>query len=78
MIEHAVYSRIVCEVKNRTLKEPFTVADFQNACPGFGRGTYKAFLYKHSVGNAVGNTELFDKVAPGKFIAIKPYKYDLD
>jgi hypothetical protein len=78
MSEHAVYRRIVCEVKNGMLKEPFTVADFQKKCPGFGRGTYRAFLYKHRVGNPGKKTELFGLVGPGKFKVIRPFKYSLD
>jgi hypothetical protein len=73
---HAVYSRIVYKIKNGTLKEPFTVADFQNACPGLGRGTYKAFLYKHRIGNPGNNTELFEWVGAGKFKVIRPFKLD--
>jgi hypothetical protein len=78
MSGHAVYSRIVYEIKNRTLKEPFTAADFQNACPGFGRGTYKAFLYKHCVGNVRGDSELFERVSQGNFRLARPFKYSLD
>jgi len=77
MRRHAVYSRIVYEINNATLKEPFTVADFQNACPGFGRGTYRVFLYKHRIGNPGNSTELFELVGAGKFKVIRPFKYDL-
>jgi predicted aspartyl protease len=33
------------------LKEPFSNEDFRAACPGFGEGTYNAFLWKHRKGN---------------------------
>lgn len=78
MKKHTVYRCIVRAIKSGTIKEPFTVSDFQSACPGFGRGTYRAFLYKHCIGNPGKNTELFEKVAPGKFKVIRPFKYDLD
>lgn len=77
MSEHVVYGRIVREVKNRRLKEPFTVTDFQNACPGFGRGTYKAFLYKHRIGNPGKKSELFERTGPGQFKMVRPLKYGL-
>jgi hypothetical protein len=60
MSRHTVYSCLVQAVKKGTIKEPFIVADFQKACPGFGKGTYKAFPYKHRVGNRGRETELFD------------------
>jgi len=78
MRRHAVYSSIICAVKNGTLKEPFTLADFQNACPGFGRGTYRAFLYKHCVGNVRADSELFERVSRGNFRLVRPFKYSLD
>jgi len=77
MSEHAVYGRLVYEARKGTIKEPFTVADFQKACPGLGRGTYRAFLYKHRLGNPGKKTELFELVGPGKFKFIRPFKYDL-
>jgi len=72
---HKVYKAIVTAVKNGKLKEPFTSKDFKNACSGFGNGTYKAFLHKHSVGNPDSETELFKRVKPGRFKCVKPYKY---
>ena len=74
---HKVYSAIVSAVKNETLQEPFTKSDFREACPGFGDGTYNAFLDKHSKGNPGGNSELFERVAPGKFRCLRPFKYGL-
>jgi len=78
VVDHRVYRAIVNAVKAGKLKEPFSVEDFKRACPGFGEGTYNAFLYKHRRGNPKGNTELFERVAPGKFRIIRPFKYGLD
>lgn len=74
---HRVYSTIVRAVRERRLSEPFTNSDFKNACPGFGAGTYNAFLHKHRKGNPGGNSELFELVAPGNFRCLRPYRYGL-
>ena len=77
MAQHKVYSAIVKAIKKRKLKEPFGSKEFRIACPGFADGTYNAFLYKHRKGNPGGNSELFKKVASGKFRVIRPFKYGL-
>jgi predicted aspartyl protease len=46
--------------------EPFSNQDFRHACPGFGNGTYQAFLWKHRRGNG-RTTELFELVGPNRF-----------
>ncbi len=74
---HRVYKSIVDAIKSGRLREPFTLQDFKNECPGFGKGTYNAFLHKHRVGNPGGNSELFDLVSPGYFKGIRPFKYNL-
>jgi len=74
---HAVYSAIVSAVKSGSLPEPFTRDDFRLACPGFGAGTYNAFLDKHAQGNSAGNSELFIRTAPGRFRCARPYRYGL-
>ncbi len=74
---HLIYTAIVQAVKAGRLLEPFTTNDFATACPGFGLGTYKAFLNKHARGNPGGNSELFERVAPGSFRCIRPFKYGL-
>jgi len=51
---------IVAAVRSGDLGEPFTQKDFRRACPGFGEGTYNAFLHKHRGGNPAGNTELLE------------------
>ena len=64
---HEVYRAIVGAVRRGLLREPFSKQDFRTACPGFGNGTYNAFLDKHRCGNPGGNSELFERVAPGQF-----------
>jgi hypothetical protein len=74
---HTVYTAIVRAIKSGALAEPFTNQDFERACPGLGAGTYNAFLHKHSRGNPGGNSELFERVTPGRFTCIRPFKYGL-
>ena len=78
MGDHAVYRAIVAAVEYGALREPFTREDFRRACPGFGDGTYNAFLDKHTLGNPGGNSELFERVAPGEFRVLRPLKYGLE
>lgn len=78
MSTHKVYGRIVRAVQSGKLKEPFAEDDFRKGCPGLGEGTYRAFLHKHRVGNPGGNSELFQRVSPGRFKLVRPYKYGLD
>lgn len=77
MNRHRVYSAIVAAVRSGRLVEPFTQEDFRRACPGFGEGTYKAFLHKHRRGNPGGNSELFERVGPGRFKLLRPFPYGL-
>jgi hypothetical protein len=77
MGRHEVYACIIKAVKAGSLTEPFSKEDFRNACPGFGEGTYNAFLWKHTVGNPKKRAELFIKVLPGKFKLVRPFKYGL-
>ncbi len=74
-MQHGVYGSIVQAVRRGGLKEPITKDDFRNACPGWTEGTYDTFLDKHAVGNPGGNSELFIRVAPGKFRLVRPTKY---
>lgn len=75
MARHKVYFSILKAVKEGRLKEPFRNEDFKKACPGFGAGTYQAFLHKHREGNPGGYSELFKLVDKGNFKLIRPYKY---
>jgi hypothetical protein len=74
---HRVYEAIVAAVKTGTLLEPFSKEDFTAACPGFGRGTYNAFLDKHSQGNPGENSELFKRESAGRFRCLRPFRYNL-
>ncbi len=77
MARHKVYTSIVEAVAAGRLDEPFTTQGFRDACGGFGKGTYNAFLHKHTRGNPGGNSELFEKVGKGKFRLLRPLKYGL-
>lgn len=74
---HRAYKAIVRAVTVGSLAEPFSKDNFEAACPGFGAGTYNAFLDKHSEGNPGGNSELFERVSPGKFRCLRPFRYEL-
>ena len=74
---HRVYRAIVEAVKSGDLPEPFSERDFRAACPGLGEGTYNAFLHKHATDNPDGDSELFDRVAPGRFRLLRPLRYGL-
>ncbi len=78
MPQHRVYASIVQAVKDDRLNEPFSAEDFRRASPGFGEGTYQAFLYKHREGNPGGNSELFEQVGPDLFRVLRPFKYGFD
>jgi hypothetical protein len=77
MADHKIYRAIVQAVEGGRLQEPFGTFEFQASCPGLGQGTYQAFLYKHRRGNPGGNSELFEQVAPGRFVLMRPLKYGL-
>lgn len=74
---HIVYVKIINAINSGTLMEPFTIAEFIGACPGLGRGTYRAFLYKHRMGNPGNKSELVELVSPGHFKLIRPIKYGI-
>jgi hypothetical protein len=72
---HEVYRAIVGAIRAGALGEPFSKENFRTACPGFGNGTYNAFLDKHRRGNPGGNSELFERVSPGEFKCLRPFRY---
>jgi hypothetical protein len=74
---HTIYQAIVTAVNDGRLQEPFSKADFRVKCPGFGAGTYQAFLWKHREGNNAAAYELFSLVAPGRFVCVRPFRYGL-
>lgn len=76
-MKHRVYTAIIKAIKDRRMTEPFSTKDFELCCPGFEKGTYNAFLYKHTKNNPGGNSELFVKIAPGRFQCLRPFKYGL-
>jgi hypothetical protein len=76
-MRHKVYGAIVKAVRTGALVEPFSKADFEATCPGFGGGTYNAFLNKHARGNSGGNSELFERASPGRFRCLRPFRYGL-
>ncbi len=76
-MSHCVYRSIVKAVDSGSLKEPFKAADMKAACPGFADRTYWRFLSKHSKGNPGDDTELFERVARGRYRLLKPIKYGI-
>jgi hypothetical protein len=76
-MNHKVYEKIIKALNEGTLIEPFSTIDFQKACEGLGAGTYKAFLYKHKIGNKGNNSELFEQVGVNKFKVVRPFNYGL-
>jgi hypothetical protein len=74
---HEVYRAIVNAIRIGALREPFSKENFRTACPGFGNGTYNAFLDKHRHGNPGGNSELFERVSPGQFKRLRPFRYGI-
>ncbi len=61
-----VFTAIDNALAEGVLAEPFSNEDFRAACPGFGIGTYNAFLWKHRKGNGA-TTELFELVGRSQF-----------
>ncbi len=76
-MSHRVYEAIVRAVRSGRLREPFSSDDFRRVCPGFGDGTYAAFLFKHRQANPGGNSELFEQVGPNSFRCVRPFRYEL-
>jgi len=74
MSGHEVYLSIVRAIEEKRLEEPFGKNEFMAACPGFGAGTYNAFLYKHLKGNGK-TSELFLRTGRGSFKLIRPFRY---
>ena len=54
-------------VRAGRLKAPFSPKDIKRAGVRCADKTPASFLAKHCVGNPGGNTELFIKVAPGRY-----------
>lgn len=60
-------AQIYAAVREGRLKEPFGPDDVRCACPDWASRTYTNFLSKHAVGNPSQTTELFERVAPGRY-----------
>lgn len=66
-----ILSSIEKAISNGSLPRQFTSNDFKKACPGFGKGTYNAFLWKHREGNPGEKPEYFRKIDRGLFERIE-------
>ena len=75
---HRLYAAIVRAVGAGRLGEPFSAAQLQRSCQGFSPSTYSGFLSKHARGNPGANSELFMRVAEGRYRLIRPFKYGLE
>ncbi len=63
-------SEIYAAVHSGKLAEPFTAGTAKSACPGWSDRTYHNFFNKHRVGNPTGTTQLFVRIARGKFTLV--------
>lgn len=63
----AIFQSIRNAKDKNLLNEPFSAKDFKKACPGFADNTYKNFLPKHAKGNPSKTTEIFHRIARGKY-----------
>ena len=63
-------SQIYAAINEDRLNEPFGPDDVKRACPGWANHTYTNFLPKHAIDNPGKNTELFERVAPGRYRAL--------
>ncbi|MCG2767236.1 MAG: hypothetical protein L6435_02485 [Anaerolineae bacterium] len=77
MADHIVYRAIISVVESGQLKEPFSGADIRHACPELCDATCNTFPHKHSLGNPGGTSELFERVSPGRFRLLRPFRYGL-
>ena len=73
--EGRIIKSIDAALTGGSLIEPFSNEDFHQACPGFGKGTYNAFLWKHSRGNPGGQSELFVKVGANRFKRLRFHEH---
>ena len=64
-------SEIYIAVQNGSLKEPFGAKDVKRSCPGWADHTYSNFLPKHAVGNPSGTSELFERMARGRYRTLR-------
>ena len=74
-----VYKSIVKAVKSGKLKEPFSKGDIYKACKAdsLKESTCNSYPNKHQKGNATKKKEYFDRVSPGKYKLLRPFKNGL-
>ena len=74
-----VYKSIVKAVKSGKLKEPFSKEDIYKACKAddLKKSTCNSYPTKHLKGNEVKKKEFFEKVSPGKYKLLRPFKNGL-
>jgi len=60
-------SQIYAAVRAQRLAEPLNARAVRLACPGWAAESYHVFLAKHAVGSPSGDTELFERMAPGRY-----------
>ena len=53
--------------KEGRLPAVFSSKNVSSVCPGWSKRTYAVFLPKHRAGNPGGDSELFERVAPGLY-----------
>lgn len=70
-----IYRRLVEAVEDGELPEPFSKGDFRRVCPDLSDATYRAFLWRHSGGDAKSkNSPLLERVGPTTFRLNRPFK----
>ncbi len=52
----------------------FSPKEVERVCPGWSKSTYRGFLPKHRAGNPGGETELFERAAPGLYRVLSERK----
>jgi len=74
-----VYKSIVKAVKSGKLKEPFSKEDIYKACKAdsLKESTCSSYPNKHQKGNATKKKEYFDRVSPGRYKLLRPFKNGL-
>jgi hypothetical protein len=70
-----IYRRLVEALRRGDLQEPFTTADLQRVYPGLSKATYRAFLRRHSGGDAeTKKSPLLERIPPKGFRLVRPFR----
>lgn len=73
-----IYRQLVEAVKRGELSEPFSKADLRRVCPGLSDATCRAFLWRHSGGDAKAkDSPLLQRAVSGGFRLSRPLKHGL-